>query len=137
MLQWKLTDLTVKTVFPLIQSVIINLFNSKIYFFTGESVKRQITDSVCENLTDSDSESGTPKYFYLTVITVHVTSSPCKMKCQVKYLLKKFPWTKFFFIIMNTLGWTDLSSCISYNYTNFKLGISFYTGIGSHELKSR
>ena len=35
--QWKLTDLTVKNI-----------------FFTDESVKRQITDSISENLTDSD-----------------------------------------------------------------------------------
>ena len=38
--QWKLTDLTVKMI-----------------FFTDESVKRQITDSISENLTDSDLES--------------------------------------------------------------------------------
>ena len=61
MLQWKLTDLTVKIFCPLIQSVIINWFNSEIYFFTGESVKRQITDSICENLTDSDLESSSTK----------------------------------------------------------------------------
>ena len=57
LLQWKLTDLTVKKCFRLIQSVIINWFNSEIYFFTGESVKRKNTDSICENLTDSDLES--------------------------------------------------------------------------------
>ena len=34
----------------------INWFNSEIYFFTDESVKRQITDSISENLTDSDLE---------------------------------------------------------------------------------
>ena len=38
--QWKLTDLTVKNI-----------------FFTDQSVKRQITDSISENLTDSDLES--------------------------------------------------------------------------------
>ena len=38
-------------------SVIINLFKSGINFFTAESVKRQITDSICENLTDLDLES--------------------------------------------------------------------------------
>ena len=37
--------------------MIINWFNSEIYFFTDESVKRQITDSICEKLTDSDLES--------------------------------------------------------------------------------
>ena len=58
LLQWKLTDLTVKIFFPLIQSVIINWLKSEIYFFTGESVKRQITYSIGENLTDSDLESG-------------------------------------------------------------------------------
>ena len=57
MLQWKLTDSTVKIFFPLIQLVIINWFNSEIYFLTGESVKRQITDSISKNLTDSNLES--------------------------------------------------------------------------------
>ena len=55
--QWKLTDITVKIFFPLIQLVIINWFSSEIYFLTGESVKRQITDSINKNLTDSDLES--------------------------------------------------------------------------------
>ena len=40
MIQWKLTDLTVKNIFSL-----------------DESVKRQISDSISENLTDSDLES--------------------------------------------------------------------------------
>ena len=35
----------------------INRFNREKYFFTAESVKRQITDSMSENLTDSDLES--------------------------------------------------------------------------------
>ena len=38
--QWKLTDSTVKKIFS-----------------TDESVKRQITDLICKNLTDSDLES--------------------------------------------------------------------------------
>ena len=38
--QWKLTDLTVKNIVS-----------------TDDSVKRQITDSISENLTDSDLES--------------------------------------------------------------------------------
>ena len=46
-----------KIFFPLIQLVIINWFNSEIYFLNGESVKRQITDSISKNLTDSDLES--------------------------------------------------------------------------------
>ena len=57
LLQWKLTDLTVKIFFQLIQLVIINWFNSEIYFLTGESVKKQITDSINKNLTDWDLES--------------------------------------------------------------------------------
>ena len=57
LLQWKLTDSSVIIFFPLIQLVIINWFNSEIYFLTGESVKRQMTDSICKNLTDSDLES--------------------------------------------------------------------------------
>ena len=39
------------------ESVKINFFNSEKYFFTDESVKRHITDSISENLTDSDLES--------------------------------------------------------------------------------
>ena len=35
----------------------IDWFDSEKYFFTDESVKRQITDSISENLTDSDLES--------------------------------------------------------------------------------
>ena len=35
----------------------INWFNSEKYFRTDESVKRQITDSISENSTDSDLES--------------------------------------------------------------------------------
>ena len=38
--QWKLTDLTVKYI-----------------FFAGESVKKQTTNSISENLTNSDLES--------------------------------------------------------------------------------
>ena len=61
LLQWKLIDSTVKIFFPLIQLVIINWFNSEIYFLTGESVKRQITDSISKNLTDSDLENKNEK----------------------------------------------------------------------------
>ena len=39
------------------ESMKINWFKSEKYFFTDESVKRQITDSTSENLTDSDLES--------------------------------------------------------------------------------
>ena len=39
------------------ESVKINLFNSEKYFLTDESVERQITYSISENLTDSDLES--------------------------------------------------------------------------------
>ena len=35
----------------------IDRFDSEKSFFTDESVKRQITDSISENLTDSDLES--------------------------------------------------------------------------------
>ena len=41
--QWKLTDLTVKNIVS-----------------TDDSVKRQITDSISENLTDSDLDSTFP-----------------------------------------------------------------------------
>ena len=37
----------------------IDWFDSEKYLFTDESVKRQITDSISENLTDSDLESST------------------------------------------------------------------------------
>ena len=55
--QWNLTDLTVRNIFFTDESVKINWFNSEKYFFTGESVKRQFTDSISKNLTDSDLES--------------------------------------------------------------------------------
>ena len=38
----------------MIISVKIDWFDSEKYFFTDESVKRQNTDSISENLTDSD-----------------------------------------------------------------------------------
>ena len=40
----------------LITSVKINWFVSEKYFWTDESVKRRITDSISENSTDSDLE---------------------------------------------------------------------------------
>ena len=46
-----------KNIFFTDESMKINWFNSEKYFFTDESVKRQITDSISENLTDSDLES--------------------------------------------------------------------------------
>ena len=39
------------------ESVKINWFKNEKYIVTDESVKRQITDSISENLTDSDLES--------------------------------------------------------------------------------
>ena len=39
------------------QSVKFNWFASEKYFCTDESVKMEITDSIGENLTDSDLES--------------------------------------------------------------------------------
>ena len=52
-----MTDLTVKNIFFTDESVEINWFNSEKYVFTGESVKRQVTDSISKDLTDSDLES--------------------------------------------------------------------------------
>ena len=46
-----------KNIFFTDESVEINWFNSEKYFFADESVKKQITDSISENLTDSDLES--------------------------------------------------------------------------------
>ena len=46
-----------KNIFSTEESVKINWFKSEKYFFTDESVKWQITDSISENLTDSDLES--------------------------------------------------------------------------------
>ena len=46
-----------KNIFFTDDSVKINWFNSEKYFFTVDSVKRLITDSISENLTDSDLES--------------------------------------------------------------------------------
>ena len=46
----------------LIIPVKIDWFNSEKYFFTDESVKRQIINSISDNLTDSDLESRLTKY---------------------------------------------------------------------------
>ena len=52
-----MTDLTVKNIFFTDESEKMNWFNGEKYVFTDESVKRQNTDSISENLTDSDLES--------------------------------------------------------------------------------
>ena len=44
--------MTVKNIFFTDESVEINWFNSEKYFFTDELVKRQITDSISQYLTD-------------------------------------------------------------------------------------
>ena len=67
-----MTDLTVKNIFFIDESVEINWFNSEKYFFTDESVKRQITDSISQNLTDSDLESralGAVNRYWETVLS--------------------------------------------------------------------
>ena len=56
------------------ESVKINWFNSGKYFVTDESVKKQITGSISENLTDSDLES-TPAFFN---ITISIANSPSR-----------------------------------------------------------
>ena len=48
--------------------MIINWFNSEIYFLNGESVKRQITDSISKNLTDSDLESSVSKISLMLIV---------------------------------------------------------------------
>ena len=55
--QWKLTGSTVKNTFLLMdQRKLIDLIVKNI-FFAGESVKKQITDSISKNFTDSDFKS--------------------------------------------------------------------------------
>ena len=49
----------------------IDWYDSKKYFFTDESVKRQITDSISENLTDSDLDSMFSNYYILQIITIY------------------------------------------------------------------
>ena len=78
LLQWKLTDLTVRIFFPLFQSVIINWLNREIYFFTGKSVKRQITDSISVNLTDSDLESSKNWYKKFLRLQIQLYSTSLK-----------------------------------------------------------
>ena len=46
-----------KNIFSLLNQLISTDSSVKNIFFTGESVKRQITDSISENLTDLDLES--------------------------------------------------------------------------------
>ena len=51
LLQWKLTDSTVKNISKSTDLIVENILS------TGVSVKMQITDSISENLTNSDLES--------------------------------------------------------------------------------
>ena len=74
----------------------IDWFDSEIYiFFTDESVKRQITDSISENLTDSDLESSkyetSPKSFlikwsqFMCLLRLDVLENLLKMSLQCAY----------------------------------------------------
>ena len=71
--QWKLTDFTVKNI-----------------FFTDESVKRQITDSISQNLTDSDLES--------IVISILLTYLLFKSE-SVRFSLKLNQWSTSYWSI--------------------------------------
>ena len=53
----------------------MNLFVSEKYFCTDESVKRQITDSVSENSTNSVLESGLSNYYTHFVFVSRMRSS--------------------------------------------------------------
>ena len=59
--KWKLTDLTVKNIFPLMKKWKLTDLTVKNIFVTADSVKWQITDLISENLTDSDLESTSTK----------------------------------------------------------------------------
>ena len=52
--QWKLTDSTVKNIFSLTDQWKLTDLIVKYIFFAGESVNKQITNSIGENWTDSD-----------------------------------------------------------------------------------
>ena len=60
----------------------IDWFESEKYFFTNESVKRQITDSISENLTDSDLES--------TVAIFQMATAPRQNMINRRALLLRF-----------------------------------------------
>ena len=51
-----------KNIFPLMNQSKLTDWTVKNIFFTGESVKMQITDSISENLTNSDLESSWENY---------------------------------------------------------------------------
>ena len=70
--------------------MIIKLFNSEIYFLTGVSVKRQITDSISKNLTDSDQ----PDHMIDIVIFFSVNFRPCKIRHQVENICGQRKGTK-------------------------------------------
>ena len=80
MFQWKLTDLTVKNILS-----------------TDESVKRQITDSINENLTDSDLES---RYFIDVFCRILY-----KFSHTVFYINKVNSKIRFIFVILYLLFW--------------------------------
>ena len=82
-----MTDLTVKNIVFTVESVEINWFNSEKYFFTDESVKSQITDSISQNLTDSDLESRNTNRVLtvpLPVFSILGNSSPSPTRTQLE-----------------------------------------------------
>ena len=86
-----------KDIFSLIQLVKINWFSSEKYFFDDESVKRHITDSISENLTDSDFHAWTMivferRYskqfiFHPVIIRFKKRSNLLRLRCKLQALM--------------------------------------------------
>ena len=101
------------------ESVKINWFNSEKYFFTDESVKRQITDSISENLTDSylesewlqiwrqswttNSVSGEPEYIFKKLIIDKIAQEIFK-KTSFLFIYARYFVKPYFFQISSFTG---------------------------------
>ena len=68
LLQWKLTDSTVKNIFSVTNQWKLTYLTVKYVSFAGESMKKQTSDSISENLTDSDLESGSIRSYRTAVV---------------------------------------------------------------------
>ena len=92
----------------------INWFVSGKYFFTDESVKRQITDSISENSTDSDLESrnrnisGVKNFLVLLIAILWI------LKVTVNYMQEEIKIVSLLKIVISVVVY--FIHCVSTTY---------------------
>ena len=107
--QWKLTDLTVKNI-----------------IFTDESVKGQITDSISENLTDSNLESLHANPSHSGPIRISLSSR--SMKIDFQPICIEQDWKTFF-----GFAWTGTDEILSEISTRVEYEILLFTTVETCE----